>query len=92
MDNQDTASAGQAAPVTAGVDISRIAIPASITNVKLEPVKFNFRKDKELGTTLVASSLAMPVTTRVSAISAWNISFVFMIVTPINFIFIIDLF
>ena len=62
MDNQSQV-VGSDAPATAGVDISRIAIPASITNVKLEPVKFNFRKDKELGTKRPSVELAIPVPT-----------------------------
>ena len=75
MDNQSqVAGSDTAVPaaVTAGVDISRIAIPASITNVKLEPVKFNFRKDKELGTKRPSVELAIPVPTTCDWLSIFN--------------------
>ena len=61
--NTANTQTANAPTVTAGVDISRIEIPESITNVKLEPVKFNFRKDKELGTKRPSVELAIPVPT-----------------------------
>ena len=52
------------APVTnAPVDVSTIVLPDSVKNVDLTNVKFNFRKDKELGTKRPSVELAIPIPT-----------------------------
>lgn len=51
------------ATTLAGVDVSSIVLPPTVTNVALLATKFNFRKDKELGTKRPSVELAIPVPT-----------------------------